>query len=337
MNFSTNQARQVYVAKAYKATAVVDTDAVGTISVHSNASGDGYFLHRGVDGVSRTDLIKKDRIEYAKATDADNLARPLKRVSLALDSNVNSGALVVGEDYIVRIAFRNYIGLSEEDQYFKYGAVHAVANMTAAQFYAKMALSLAKNFSREPSKLLKFYVATSGTETEVTADTLESSLSGSYTSIVIEEVEQEWSLGTFESLPVNFTVSPTTIELNNIEYVWGVVTSLTPQSFVANGKVSADLEYFLAGEKGDEYRNVGFPKVIKTTYLVDPSLKYNYIDIHFYWAGYNEAVQKSERDITIMIPKVGASNDVANALANDIISAINSAFGTNIADLDDSQ
>ena len=105
----------MYVAKAYKATAVVDTDAVGTISVHSNASGDGYFLHRGVDGVSRTDLIKKDRIEYAKATDADNLARPLKRVSLALDSNVNSGALVVGEDYIVRIAFRNYIGLSDED------------------------------------------------------------------------------------------------------------------------------------------------------------------------------------------------------------------------------
>jgi len=52
-----------------------------------------------------------------------------------LSSTVNSGAPVAGQDYILRLAFRNYIGLSEEDQYFKYGAVHAITGMTAEVFY----------------------------------------------------------------------------------------------------------------------------------------------------------------------------------------------------------
>lgn len=328
MNFSANQVRHLFVVTAYKATAVVESDAVGTVSVHSNPSGDAYILYRGVGGVQRTDVIKKSNVEYAKSTDAGVLRRNLKRVSVALDSNVNSGALISGEDYILRIAFRNHIGLSEEDQYFKYGAVHAVAGMTASQFYVKMALSLAKNFSREPSKLLKFYVATSSTETEVTADTVESSLSGTYVGIVIEEAEQEWALGRFESLPVNFSVYPTTVQINTEDYIWGVVTNETPVSHVKNGKITADLEYHLMGERGDQYRNVGFPYVINTTYLVNPTLEYSYVDIHFYWAGYNEAVQKSERDLTLV-----AAKNTTNATLNSVITALNAALGVTIAAL----
>jgi len=94
--FSTNQVRHLFVAKAYKATAVTATDAVGTISVEENTDGDLYFLYRGVDGVMRSDLIKKTNILYGKATAAASLARGLQKKVVALDSTVNSGAPVAG-------------------------------------------------------------------------------------------------------------------------------------------------------------------------------------------------------------------------------------------------
>lgn len=335
MNFSTNQVRQIYVANSYSATAVTNSSAVGAISVHSNADGDLYFLHRGVDGVSRSDLIKN--VTHAKATDADDLARDLKRYAVTLDSSVNNGDVIAGEDYVLRIAFRNYIGLSEEDQYFKHAVVRGTTGMTASQFYVKLALSLAKNLSREPSELLKVYVViANGTATQVTADTAESSLNGTYTSVHIEEAEQEWSLGTFESVALNFTVQPSTVDIVGDEAVWGVVTPVSAVSSVPNGKITADLEYFLMGERGDEYRNVGFPKVIKTNYLVDPNVEYNYIDIHFAFIDSGRDYYKSEKDIVIVVPKVGSTNSVANALANSIVGAINSEASLGIDTLDTS-
>ena len=88
------------------------------------------------------------------------------------------------------------------------------------------------------------------------------------------------------------------------------------------------------GERGDVYRMMGFPNVIRTKYLVDPDLKYNTIDIHYAYVGPNEAVQKSEKDITIVVPKVGANNQASNKLTNDIITAINNATGLTITALD---
>ena len=79
---------------------------------------------------------------------------------------------------------------------------------------------------------------------------------------------------------------------------------------------------------------VGFPHVIRTKYLVNPDNKYNVIDIHYAYVGPNESVQKSEKDITIVVPKIGADNQTSNSLANNIISAINTATGLSIKILD---
>ena len=46
--------------------------------------------------------------------------------------------------------------MSDADQYFKYGMVHAYTGMSASDFYKKLALSLVKNFSRETTQLLSF-------------------------------------------------------------------------------------------------------------------------------------------------------------------------------------
>lgn len=341
--FSTNQVRQLYVATALKSPNVIASDTAGSIAVKSDtAKSHLYFEYMGAGGMTRSDLIDIKNILYAKATDADDLAYDLAKYKLTLDDTVNGGEPVVAQDYILRIAFRNYPGLSEEDQYFKYGMVHAVTGMTASDFYKTLALSLVKNFSREEQGLLKFYLETGGTDagtvagtpTEVTKDTKESSLTGTYTGIVIEEAPQDWILGVMEQTPVNFTIQPDLIIDNGDERIWGVVKKVASTNSIPDGHKIADLEYFCMGERGDIYRMVGFPYVIRTKYLVDPDIKYNVIDIHYAYVGPNESVQKSEKDITIVVPKVGANNQASNALANSIISAINTATGLTIKTLD---
>lgn len=356
--FSTNQVRQLYVAKALKPSNVIATDAAGAIAVKSDtAKTHLYFEYMGAGGMTRSDLIDIKNILHAKATDADDLAHELKAVTVTLDSNVNSGNPVAGQDYILRIAFRQYVGMSEEDQYFKYGMVHAYAGMTASDFYKELALSLAKNFSREVVPLIKIEVHSKATKgkggfdsngymvvTPTTKDNGKSDTTNPYyatdtlvtdiDNIRITEVEQPWRLGIMEQTPVYFTVQPTTITVNGDERIWGTVKDTDPAGTIGDGKKIADLEYFCMGERGDIYRGVAFPHNIPTTYLVDPTIKYNVIDIHYAYEGPNESVQKSEKDITIVVPKIGANNQASNKLANDIISAINTATGLTIKKLD---
>ena len=68
------------------------------------------------------------------------------------------------------------------------------------------------------------------------------------------------------------------------------------------------MEYFYMGERADLYRNVGFPMVVPTAYLVDPTKEYCYIDIDYYYAGEGNEVQKSNKQLTLVIPAVGATN-----------------------------
>lgn len=334
--FSTNQVRQLYVAKALKISPVLASDAAGTIAVKNDtAKNHLYFEYKGADNLMRSDLIDIKNILYAKATDANDMAHELKLVTVTLATDVNNGAPVAGQDYILRIVFRQYVGMSDEDQYFKYGMVHAYTGMTASDFYKKLALSLAKNFSREVVPLVKFTLTNSKNKAvPVDATTKESSLTEIYTALVIDEVEQPWRLGIMEQTPVYFTVQPTTITVNGDERIWGTVKDTNSAGIIDNGKKIADLEYFCMGERGDIYRGVGFPNNIPTTYLVDPTVKYNVIDIHYAYVGSNESVQKSEKTITLVVPKVEANNQASNYLANNIISAINTATGLTIATLD---
>lgn len=332
--FSTNQVRQLYVAKTLKTPRVLATDTAGSIAVKSDtAKNHLYFEYKGADNLMRSDLIDIKNILYAKATDADDMAHELRAVTVTLDSEV-SAAPVAGQDYILRIAFKQYVGMSDEDQYFKYGMVHAYAGMTASDFYKKLALSLAKNFSREIVPLVKFILTDSEDEAvPVDATTKESSLTGTYKALVIDEVEQPWRLGIMEQTPVYFEVQPVPVTVNGDERIWGKVEETDPAGTIANGKKIADLEYFCMGERGDMYRGVGYPNNIPTTYLVDPTVKYNVIDIHYAYVGSNESVQKSEKTITLVVPKVGANNQTSNKLANDIIKAINTATNLSIATL----
>lgn len=344
--FSTNQVRQLYVAKALNSHQVLASDAAGSIAVKSDtAKNHLYFEYKGADNLMRSDLIDIKNILYAKATNADDMAHKLKSVTVTLATDVNGGAPVAGQDYILRIAFRQYAGMSDEDQYFKYGMVHAYADMSADKFYKVLALSIAKNFSREAVPLIKVEVHSNTTKgkgkfdsngymvvTPTTKDNDKNDTSNPYyatdaivtdiDSIRITEVEQPWRLGVMAQTPVYFTVQPVAVMVNGDERIWATVTEGT-NGTIGNGKKIADLEYFCMGERGDIYRGVGFPHNIATTYLVDPTETYYTFDIHYAYVGNNESVQKSEKDITIVCSD--------KTKFNEIVTAFNTATGLTIA------
>ena len=323
--FSVNQVRQLYVATALKTPHVLASDAAGSIAVKNDtAKSHLYFEYKGADNLMRSDLIDTKNILYAKATDATAMAHDLKSVTIALDSNVNGGAPVAGQDYILRIAFKQYVGMSDEDQYFKYGMVHAYAGMDASEFYKVLAISLAKNFSREVVPLIKIEIKTASATTEVTPTTKAADLTGTYTGVVITEVEQPWRLGVMAQTPVYFTVQSVPVTVNGDERYWATLTESTSGS-ISNGKTIADLEYFCMGERGDMYRQVGWPNNIPTTYLVDPAKAYCVFDIHYAYVGSNESVQKSEKTITIVCAD--------KAELNKVIAAFNTATGLSVATL----
>ena len=323
--FSVNQVRQLYVATALKTLHVLASDAAGSIAVKNDtAKSHLYFEYKGADNLMRSDLIDTKNILYAKATDATAMAHDLKSVTIALDSNVNGGAPVAGQDYILRIAFKQYVGMSDEDQYFKYGMVHAYAGMDASEFYKVLAVSLAKNFSREVVPLIKIEIKTASATTEVTPTTKVADLKDTYTGVVITEVEQPWRLGVMAQTPVYFTVQSVPVTVNGDERYWATLTESTSGS-IGNGKTIADLEYFCMGERGDMYRQVGWPNNIPTTYLVDPAKAYCVFDIHYAYVGSNESVQKSEKTITIVCAD--------KAELNKVIAAFNTATGLSVATL----
>lgn len=307
MVFSVNQFRHLYVAKS-KAT-VNESAAVGAIEVAGNDD-HVYFKYMGAGGQMRSDLIKLDNILYAKATDASKMARTLKAVKVTIDNNP-----VAGQDYILKIKYNQFIGLSDEDNYFEYGEVHATTGMTKAQFYAKLAISLAKNTAKQGLVTIKCG------STVVTPDTKESALSTA-ADVTIVEKEQDWVLGTKEQTPVFFEVFDTPIMNAGDEVNWATIASAASGVTINNGKTIADLEYFCMGERGDIYRNVGWPNSIPTKYLVDPTKAYYVFDIHYAFVGANEAVQKSEKDITIVCD--------SKTTLNGIIGDFNTATGLSI-------
>lgn len=320
--YSVNQVRQLYVANALK-TAATQLSAPGDIFIGaSDVTGGMYFQYVGALGdTMRSDLIKASQIKYVTAVSSDDMAYKLKYFDVALDAEVNGGAPVAGQDYLLRLNFREYVGLSPEYQTNRYGLVHAVSGMVASDFYKQMAISLAKNLSNDVNPLAKVYVTASPSNKEVTSETTMDDLNSvTATGIRVEEVGQPWHLGVMEQGVVPFEVLTPSIIVDGDSRLWGTVTAGVSETVLPQGQKIADLEWFAMGERGDQYRLVGWPNVIPTKYMVDSTKNYDVVTIHYYFEGHNEAVQKSEKDIQIAMV-----NDGSHTLANSFITALNAA------------
>ncbi|QOR58350.1 hypothetical protein [uncultured phage cr106_1] len=329
--FSINQVRHLYVEKALKTDDnLLPTDAAGFILPKSDtAKSTLYFQYMSPAGIVSSDKITIANIISAKATASGSMAHKLARYQVTLSAL--APAPVQAQEYVLRLAFRQFIGLGEDDQYFKYGFVKATSGMTASNFYKALALSLAKNIANETTPLVNIYLnsaAADGTDVPVTSTTKESELNETdYDKIIIEEVQQDWILGKMPQAFIPFSVQPTTITVDGEEIVWGDVKKVASTKKVENGHNIADLEYFCMGARGDMYRGMGYPNNIVTTYLVDPSKKYDTLDIHYSYIGSNESVQKSEKTITIV-----CEDDGSHTLMKALVAAVNTASGLSIAD-----
>lgn len=327
--FSTNQNRHLFVVNgvltiAANATSAAVTTAlngasVGNIAVRVTSNGvekELHFLYKGVNGVLKSDKIQVKNISYAKAIAAADMAVPLKKIEVELAANP-----VAGQDYVLRINFKNFFGMSDEHQYFKDAAVRATTGMTKAQFMTAMVNALNLSFSRE--------VGATATSNPYLSFTVSSD------KLVIEEKEQEWTLGTQKLERVNFEVQPTTIFDGVSDVIWAKQNATTGYYYtdvtsantnkIGNGKMIADLEWFCMGERGDQFRYMGYPNYIPTQYLVNPATEYNVLEIHHAFTDTGVNSYKSEKDITIVA--------TAPATINSIISAINTATGLSIATL----
>lgn len=321
--FNVNQNRQLYVVEE-----VVDDkknlDGKGKALVKTSAADfekEVYFEVMGADTVLRSDRIPVKNITYVKAIKALDMRTPMKKVKVSLKAEVNNGNPIVGQDYILRINLRQFYGMSDQDQYFKDAAVHVTNGMDKAGFYSEMVKSLNLSFSRElgatskENPYLSFTAASDG--------------------IVIEEKEQKnWTLGTEAQERVYFDVVPTTVYDGVNDLVWGKVAEQTPTTFVGNGKKMADLEYFLLGERGDQYRKIGWPNDIETKGVVDASKSYDAFEIHYSFTDSGVNSYKSEKDITILIPSQNNDGeDTTYTNLNNFIHAFNKATGLSIADV----
>lgn len=323
--FSVNQVRHLYVVNANK-TSYKELKNPGDVFV-DDIDGNIFLQYVGALGdIMRSDIITN--ISYAKATSAEDMAIKLKGYALTLDPNVNGGQPVAGQDYLLRLAFREYIGMSESDQYFKYGMVHVFSGLEASDFYKEMALSLVANISKDVTTLVDIYLYDGTTETKIEEGVDPESLTGTYTALRIAEAVQPWHLGTMPQGVIPFSVQPTTVLVDGDQRIWGKVESYNTDVTLPEGQLIADLEYFCMGERGDQYRNMGWPNVIPTKYMVDPSKEYDVINIHYAFQGEGISIQKSEKDIQIACP-----NDGSHTVANAVIGAINTKVGLNIETL----
>lgn len=310
--FSTNQVRQLYVVKAQSE----ELKNVGDIyPATTKDETHMYFKYKGAGGLTRTDLINIDNILWCKYihADADSQITALKQAVVKLDTDVNEGKPISGQDYILRITINPYVGMSDEEPYIKYGAVHATKKMNAdpSKFYVELAASLYRNFSREIGKMFDFVIndkVVGGARIDENGETFLVEEDGTKidatgaNNVTIVEAEQDWTLGIKEQTFVNFKVTPTTVTYDGEEVTWGEVELSDSDKTFNNSRKIADLEYFCLGERGDQYRSVGWPNAIPTTYLANSESEngYNILEIHYAYVGANEGVQKSEKDIVLV-------------------------------------
>ena len=326
--FTENQVRQFYVANSAiassESTAVTANDDPGKMKLVIKGD-EAYFMYSGaiVGDLQRSDLIKKCNVMDVRLTAAADLVHKNKKAVVTL-----AGTPVVGQDYVLNVSIHNYVSMDYNTTKIKYGVARA-ASTTASDLYKAIATSLAKNFKREPTALVKVGISTAATGANPKWYG-ENWGSTTAAAIVIEEVEQPWRRGAAPVEYVNFTVEPSTIYDGTNDVVWGKVqfagenkytdgtassTTITAGGTQVNSKKVADMEWFFHKERGDKYGEMCWPYNIDTVYQVDPANAngYSFVDIHFYFEGNSHNVGKSEKTLTIVGTKANLKTLVGAA------------------------
>lgn len=291
--FSTNSVRHLFVANTLTGGAAgqyVDATLTSENELYLK------FINANTQTVA-TPLIPLSKIKSVSS-------KAYHEKTLRKDT-ITINTAVVGQTYNIRIVFRNWGSGSAENQYFKYTGTYKCKTGDTTTTIAAALKALAEvNFAREATPLLKF------TTTGAT--------------LTIEEIAQPFVRGKQQGRPLNyyFQFVPITDSTGAENVSWGtVVSDEIGYAGQGTGQLAADQEYFYLGERGDKYRNVGFPYTFDTTYLVDPSKQYDTIDITYSSADSGAVgVENDLRVITILCAN-GTSSAIAKKIASDVNTA----------------
>lgn len=268
MGYTDNQVRHLYVAKTIVGTAPANEGDLQLVKQGNTA----YFKYMSPNKqLVVSDKIDLDKIEYVKTIQAAKMQKKLKKHTITLTEDP-----IAGQEYIIRLTFKNYIGLGDNNMAFKYGMG---SGTTKAALLADLEKSLKANL-KDVNVLA---------EVKVEEETL-----------VITEVAQDWVRGKMAKAVIPFEVDFLPINIEGVETIDWATETITEGDAIPNGYDIADMEYFYMGNRGDLYRGMGYPHNIETTYLVKETDNYNVLEIHYSYVGANESVQKSEKDITIV-------------------------------------
>ena len=270
--FSINQVRHLYVASA-----------TNTVTPKGNRK--SFKLeYVSPGGKVCSDIIDVDKILYAKYTPAANIGYKLKSLVVTINK------AIVGQEYILKVTYRNNVGAGDDATVVKYAMVTA-KDTTAANLAAALANSLKSNL-----------------KDLVPADKLSSVVDSSGAAITITEIEQPWEVGVKPYAVMPFEVEVFPVVDGGIETKdWaklgtdgkGTKTVATTVAAKSNGKMISDLEWFHVGARGDYYRGFGHPHGVKTKLVANVDTAYDTVDIHYAYVGPNEGAQKSEKTITV--------------------------------------
>lgn len=316
---SDNQFRNLYVMKTYKASESALTAVGDTTLKVDTAKNSMYLVYKDTEDNLTSDIIDLKNLLYVKSTKAADMARKLNSQSVTLNEDPISG-----QNYVLNVEVRNFVALGDDSTHIKFGAVHAVKGMTKSDFYKAMALNLAKNLSREVSPILNVSlnkynsIGTTNTKVAVLVNGKMQNLAAltsteTYTSIIIDEVEQPWRRGVAQVEPVNFNTTCGTVLVDDNDVIWGTVEKEEGDP-INNGKQIADMEWFYHGTRGDIYREATYPDNFDFKPLVDETKAYSTLDIHFAYVGPGVEVAKSERTITVVCADAAELNNLIKAI-----------------------
>ena len=301
---STNQVTQFFVVE--KSAVLKKIKDPSSANDPSGAVVTGYQVV--VDDRDTTDVIPAKQVlgvnKVLATAASEKLFRKVLKVKLS--ANVNGGAPVAGQDYIISLKFRGLIG--EEDTIEKVAMAHATASDTAATLLQKLAQSFIDNASVEESPLYEVKT-TAGVALSDDVSTITEE------GFVIVEAKPYWRMGTFIEALAKIDVSTRPIILSGEEedkwldsYKFVADKEGTYSTAIMNTHRVADMEYFYKGERGvSAGLNAPYDLQIPLDLRVDANhaAGYDILTIHYAYVGANASNQKSEKD-AVLVCKSGA-------------------------------
>ena len=236
----------------------------------------GRGVSLNIDG-KRTDII--ENVLWGKLTTANALATPCKEVTVA----VTADKVIGGENYIVRVSYPEVFGAGKESWTTK---------TAMAQLKEGVAVSEIVDTIREQLEvsLPEFItVGADGTELTLTANPDMDGYKRGFRPVVMPD----------------FEVSVNTVVEDGEDVQWAEITVGKAADTVSGKFKLADMEYFALGERGDEYRQMGWPAVTyDADYKIDPKAaqEYDVLVVHYAFAGSNDQSHLSEKDLIIAAP-----------------------------------